>query len=122
MSQRITAGQLFEQMRERLGLTWAAGTASAERVIVAGDTNARRPSLAGYLNIIYPNKVQILGTEELTWLDGLDARARWEVIEKIMQARPLALVISKGGGSLRKVRRSATSHFQSLLACSGVSP
>jgi len=59
------------------------------------DTVARRPSLAGYLNIIYPNKVQILGTEELSWLDGLDSRARWEVIEKIMQARPLALVISK---------------------------
>ena len=45
-----------------------------------GDTVARRPSLAGYLNVIYPNKVQILGTEELAWLDGLDSRQRWETI------------------------------------------
>src|SRR5690606_25564699 len=57
---------------------------------------ARRPSLAGYLNAIYPNKVQILGTEELTWIDALDSRQRWETIERIMQLRPLALVISKG--------------------------
>ena len=39
-------------------------------MLEAVDTVARRPSLAGYLNIIYPNKVQILGTEELAWLDG----------------------------------------------------
>ena len=94
MPERITPAELFEQMQERLGLRWSAGEQN-DRVLVAGDTNARRPSLAGYLNIIYPNKVQILGSEELAWLDGLDARARWEVIEKMMQARPLALVISK---------------------------
>lgn len=45
--------------------------------------------------MIYPNKVQILGTEELAWLDSLDARQRWETIEKIIQVQPLALAISK---------------------------
>jgi len=64
-------------------------------VLESVDTVARRPSLAGYLNAIYPNKVQILGTEELAWLDGLDSRQRWETIERIMQFRPLALVVSK---------------------------
>src|SRR5690606_21443318 len=51
---------------------------------------------AVYLNAMYHNKVQILGTEELTWMDALDSRQRWETIERIMQFRPLALVISKG--------------------------
>ncbi len=107
MSQRITAAQLFEHMRERLSLRWLAGPQRSERMLIAAETNARRPSLAGYLNIIYPNKVQILGTEELTWLDGLDARARWEVIEKIMQARPLALVISKSQSAPEDLRAAA---------------
>jgi HPr kinase/phosphorylase len=93
---RISAGQLFEQQRERLELRWLAGQAGHDRMLEAVETVARRPSLAGYLNAIYPNKVQILGTEELTWLDSLDSRHRWETIEKIMQFRPLALVISKG--------------------------
>ena len=94
---RITAGELFEQQQERLALRWLAGqNEGARRVLEAGDTVARRPSLAGYLNTIYPNRVQILGTEELSWLDGLDARQRWETIQKIMDYRPLALVISKG--------------------------
>jgi HPr kinase/phosphorylase len=64
-------------------------------VLESGDTVARRPSLAGYLNIIYPKRVQILGSEELDWLDSLDSRLRWKTIEKIMEFRPLALVISK---------------------------
>ena len=92
----ISANELFEQQRERLGLRWLAGQDGAGRILEAVDTVARRPSLAGYLNAIYPNKVQILGTEELAWMDGLDSRLRWETIEKIMQFRPLALVISKG--------------------------
>jgi HPr kinase/phosphorylase len=95
MTLRITARDLFERQRDNLALRWIAGDAGGSRVLEAVDTVARRPSLAGYLNIIYPNKVQILGTEELSWLDGLDSRARWEVIQKIMDARPLALAISK---------------------------
>ena len=95
MTERITARELFERQEKPLALRWVAGKSGGNRVLESVDTVARRPSLAGYLNIIYPNKVQILGTEELSWLDGLDSRARWEVIEKIMQARPLALVISK---------------------------
>ena len=93
---RITAAELFALQQDALGLRWIAGEREAgRRVLEAVETVARRPSLAGYLNLIYPNKVQILGSEELAWLDGLDARQRWETIQKIMDFRPLALVISK---------------------------
>ena len=95
MNAAISAGELFEQQRERLQLRWVAGAEGASRRLEAVDTVARRPSLAGYLNAIYPNKVQILGTEELAWLDGLDSRQRWETIHKIVHFAPLALVVSK---------------------------
>ena len=105
---RITAGELFEQQQERLALRWLAGqNEGARRVLEAGDTVARRPSLAGYLNTIYPNRVQILGTEELSWLDGLDARQRWETIQKIIDYRPLALVISKSQTCPEELREAA---------------
>lgn len=103
----ISAGDLFEHLQERLGLRWAAGENGASRSLQSGDTQARRPSLAGYLNIIYPNRVQILGTEELSWLDSLDARLRWETIQKIMHFRPLALVISKNQSCPEDLREAA---------------
>lgn len=69
---RITASELFASQQERLALRWLAGQERGDqRILEAVNTVARRPSLAGYLNAIYPNKVQILGTEELEWLDGL---------------------------------------------------
>jgi HPr kinase/phosphorylase len=107
MTARITARELFEQQRERLELSWIAGEQGAGRVLESGETVARRPSLAGYLNAIYPNKVQILGTEELAWLDGLDSRQRWETIAKIVGFGPLALVISKGQSCPEDLRLAA---------------
>ena len=107
MNASIQAQELFAQLQDRLSLRWLAGQSGGTRAIESVDTVARRPSLAGYLNIIYPNKVQILGTEELTWLDSLDSRQRWETIEKIVQARPLALVISKNQSCPEDLREAA---------------
>ncbi|HET6546539.1 MAG TPA: HPr(Ser) kinase/phosphatase [Rhodanobacteraceae bacterium] len=92
---RLTARQLFDAVSERLELRWVAGMRGEGHAIEPGDSQSRRPSLVGYLNIIYPNKVQIIGTEELSYLDGLDSRQRWETIEKIMAYRPTALLATK---------------------------
>ncbi|KRG67970.1 HPr(Ser) kinase/phosphatase [Pseudoxanthomonas dokdonensis] len=107
MNTSITARELFDQQKDKLVLRWLAGQKGDHRVVDAGDTQSRRPSLAGYLNAVYPNKVQILGTEELTWLDTLDSRQRWETIQKIIQFRPLALVISKNQPCPEDLREAA---------------
>jgi HPr kinase/phosphorylase len=95
MDARISARELYEQLQERLGLRWIAGQRGERREIEPGEHLARRPSLAGYLNTIHANKVQIIGAEELAYLDGLDSRQRWETLAKIMNARPLALLVSR---------------------------
>ena len=96
MRNRISARELFDQLHERLALRWlTAGQRGGERTLERGEQLTRRPSLAGYLNVIHPNKVQIIGAAELAWLDTLDARQRWETLEKIMGFDPMALVISQ---------------------------
>lgn len=107
MTLRIHADTLYDQLAERLQLRWLAGRSGAQRSLEAVESGSRRPSLCGYLNAIYPNKVQILGSEELAWLDTLDSRLRWETIEKIMQFRPLALVVSKNQDVPEDLRQAA---------------
>ncbi|HVJ62462.1 MAG TPA: HPr(Ser) kinase/phosphatase [Tahibacter sp.] len=92
---RLTARQLAESLSERMAMRWVAGVRGDERAIEPGDNHARRPSLVGYLNVIYPNKVQIIGTEELNYLDSLDSRQRWETVQKIINYRPTALIVTK---------------------------
>ena len=93
--ERLTARELFNKVSERLALRWIAGEAGEKRAIAPAEKQARRPSLAGYLNIIYPNKIQIIGTEELNWLNGLDTRERWEAVERIIAFQPTALIVTK---------------------------
>ena len=96
MRNRISARELYDQLHERLALRWiTTGQRGGERTLERGEQLTRRPSLAGYLNVIHPNKVQIIGSAELAWLDTLDARQRWETLEKIMGFTPMALVISQ---------------------------
>jgi HPr kinase/phosphorylase len=93
--ERLTARELYDRVKERLALRWVAGEQGEKRAIALADKHARRPSLAGYLNIIYPNKLQIIGTEELAWLNTLDPRERWETVEKIINFQPTALIVTK---------------------------
>jgi HPr kinase/phosphorylase len=95
MTRQLSARQLFDDLAERLGLRWIAGERGASREIGIDDGEPRRPSLVGYLNIIYPNRLQIIGAEELRYLDGLDPRQRWETIAKVIDYRPLALVVTR---------------------------
>ncbi|MFI4959009.1 MAG: HPr(Ser) kinase/phosphatase [Lysobacterales bacterium] len=92
---RISARQLYDGVHERMALRWVSGMRGESRVIEPGAAQSRRPSLIGYLNVIYPNKIQIIGTEELNFLDGLDSRQRWEVMHKIAAHQPLALIVTK---------------------------
>lgn len=92
---RISARQLYDGVHERLALRWVSGMRGEARAIEPGASQSRRPSLVGYLNVIYPNKIQIVGSEELSFLDGLDSRQRWEVMHKIAAYQPVALVVTK---------------------------
>src|SRR3546814_12544517 len=95
MNASITAADLFEQIRERLGLQWIGGQQGESRVLEAVDTVARRPSLAGYLNTNYPNKVQLLGPQQLARLAPRDSRRRRELIQRALRHRTLPLAIHK---------------------------
>ncbi|MFC4525475.1 HPr(Ser) kinase/phosphatase [Dyella halodurans] len=92
---RLTARQLYDGVHERMALRWVSGMRGESRVLEHGATTTRRPSLIGYLNVIYPNKIQIIGTEELNFLDGLDARQRWETLNKISAYQPVAIIVTK---------------------------
>ena len=96
MTNSLTAQDLFDDLHEKLGLQWVAGAGAAPDYFVsAGDLTAR-PVLAGFLNIIHPNKVQVLGEEEVRFLDSLDPAELERTVDRIMASKPLAIIISDG--------------------------
>ncbi|MBU6404160.1 MAG: HPr(Ser) kinase/phosphatase [Proteobacteria bacterium] len=105
--ERITARQLFEKVNERLALRWIAGVRGESRMLEPSAGRERRPSLVGYLNLIYPNRVQIVGSEELAYLDGLEPRQRWEMLQKLFGQRPVAVIVTKDQAVPADLREAA---------------
>jgi HPr kinase/phosphorylase len=93
----MSVADLVERFGERLDLAWISGREHAEARTLAIDSFRARPSLVGYLNLIHPNRIQVLGREELAWLDQLDAKKRWETIAELFSVRPAALLVAGGG-------------------------
>lgn len=96
MAKSLTARNLFDDLHDRLGLSWVAETGnSTPFAISAGDLSAR-PDQAGFLNLIHPNKVQVLGEEEISYLDSLQTAELDTTLKRILKSKPLAIVIGDG--------------------------
>jgi len=96
MSAKLTARQLFEDLREKLRLEWLAGSRGADDPIAGKSPEAGAHALVGGLNWIHPNRVQVIGHTELSYLTGLDKAAFQDTLQSLFAAQPAALLFSEG--------------------------
>jgi HPr kinase/phosphorylase len=96
VTRSLTTHELIADLEERLGLLWVSepGTAAGPG-ISAGELSAR-PALAGFLNLIHPNKVQVLGSEEVLFLDQQSEVERSRTVKQLMRGRPLVILVGDG--------------------------
>jgi HPr kinase/phosphorylase len=96
VTRSITARKLFDDLQERLGLHWISENTEPAENSISSDDLTSRPAMAGFLNLIHPNKVQILGCEEIHFLDSLEGDEKRTTISRILNAQPLAIVVGDG--------------------------
>ena len=113
--QEISVAELVQRLHQPLDLEWICGRKRAEQHSLAAPSFQTRPSLVGYLNLIHPNRIQVLGLEELAWLDQLDARTRWQTIAAIFAVHPAALVVASSGEISRDLEDLARESGTPLL-------
>lgn len=96
VARSLTASTLYDELQERLGLQWVVGSGKGQNRSVSDLDLTARPSLAGYLNLIHPNKVQVLGDAELDYLNRLPEQQRAETLGAVLQDDLLAVVLGDG--------------------------
>jgi HPr kinase/phosphorylase len=90
--------QLFNDNREALSLTWLAGEPSGP----AGDTNIpwnkrfATPDLVGYLNLIHPARIQVLGVQEIEYLARFAEKRHRLLLSELGSSRPPAILVAEG--------------------------
>jgi HPr kinase/phosphorylase len=71
--------------------------------------------VVGFLNLIHPNKVQVLGLEESDYLAGLDQKELTTTVSRILASAPLAIIVGDGLAMHESILRDARGGRTALL-------
>lgn len=118
-SNTISVSELFNKHAEKLCLKWAGGARGGERTIVTEEQQehpfgtggddmdntgenrimapAEKPgkSLVGYLNLIHPHQIQIVGGVELDYLENLRDITRHDTVKQLISQEPACIIIAE---------------------------
>lgn len=93
MDNELTTHDFFQSHGERLGLCWDAGQEGEKRVLQTEKAIIGIP-IAGYLNLVRPNRIQVLGPEEVNYLNQLGKNSREDAISRLFKSEPAMIIFS----------------------------
>jgi HPr kinase/phosphorylase len=111
---RLTIRDLVAGSAATLKLTWVAGERGADRP--AGLPAPDTVDQVGYLNLIHPHRIQVLGEAEIAYLGRLSAARRGHIVEELAGGGPPALVLADGIGAPPALAAACDEHGLPLLA------
>jgi len=113
---QTSIARLYEDNAAKLGLGWVSGR-GGDAVPVRRDS-ADAAALVGHLNLIHPNRIQVLGRRELTYIDGYSGTGADQVIANLFAAEPAAIILSDGVAAPAALLRAAEARSVPVLATS----
>ena len=120
MDSTVTVNILFQRYQKRLALEWLAGSEGGRRCLERNEETLGH-SLIGYLNVIHPSRIQLLGPMEFAYLNGLEPEAHQQLIEQLCANQPAALIVADGQEAPDKLRdcceKTQTPLMLSSLSC-----
>jgi HPr kinase/phosphorylase len=84
---------LIETLRGKLDLHWAGGRMGQSRSINSPKSDTGRTALVGHLNLIHPNRVQVLGNVEIQYLEQLGDSQRRDLVDRLFDGTSDLIVI-----------------------------
>jgi HPr kinase/phosphorylase len=88
----FTIDQLVEGAPPLLTLDWLAGRAGSGRT--AGVPSLDTVDQVGYLNLIHPHRIQVLGAAEVRYFENSSPARRAHILDDLMGGQPPALVMA----------------------------
>jgi HPr kinase/phosphorylase len=92
---QVSATRLFQDNRDKLGLSWVAG--EANRSLSSDDINKSSKGVVGHLNFIHANWVQVLDGAEIQYLSGLDPSSLQQSLQSLSMNLPFCFIVASNG-------------------------
>ena len=91
---QTSVARLYEDAAEKLELAWIGGKTGGGAIIRADATESA--AFVGHLNLIHPNRIQVIGRHEQAHIAALEGARIQRLIELGLQGTPAAVVLADG--------------------------
>jgi HPr kinase/phosphorylase len=93
MSQ-ISIAELFEDKKEKLTLTWIAGQRGGDTILSEELIAQSGQGLIGHLNFIHPEWIQVISSDEIHYLNKLEAASLEKKINQLVQGNLACIIVA----------------------------
>ena len=107
----VSVQRLYNDNRDKLNLLWLAGKQGGGRIIPVGSLYNPRVGVIAHLNLVHPQRVQVLGSAELASFAALDTETQHRSIRNLFSDSLAALIVG-GNEKPPEVLIEAADHFQ----------
>jgi HPr kinase/phosphorylase len=118
----VSVDELFRDLADQLNLQWIAGLNGGNRILSSETVQKPTLALIGHLNFVHPNRVQVLGCAEMTFLQGLTPTGLNEAIDHLFSTELAAIIVSNGESVPAILKESADRTETPLLTSPLASP
>lgn len=91
----ISLTQLYDDNREKLLLSWVIGQQTERRIEIKLSNNYGA-DVVGHINIIHPERLQVLGFAEYEWAERIGERRFGQMFTDLLSAQPPAVIVADG--------------------------
>src|SRR5260370_19610231 len=111
---QISVAQLYDDNRDKLGLAWIGEKAGGATKLWRDSTGVA--ALVGHLNLIHPNRIQVLGNHEIAHLAAFGESELFQTLGNLFAVHPVAVVVADGAPADVRLLKAATASGTAVFA------
>jgi HPr kinase/phosphorylase len=119
---QVSVDRLFSDNREKLGLTWRAGSQGGNRVLTGEMTLKPTIGQIGHMNFIHPFRMQVLGAAEVAYLTSLPETELRSSIDRLFTSELVAIVVANAEAPPRYLVERCNAHHMAMFTSPQPSP
>ena len=111
---QISVAQLYEDNRDKLGLAWIGGKAGSAASLRRDRSEVA--ALVGHLNLIHPNRIQVLGNHEIAHLAAFEEAELFRMLGNLFAVHPAAIIVADSAPADVRLLKAAEASGVPVLA------
>lgn len=91
---RISIAQLFKDKKDKLKLSWIAGQSGSGIELSEDEISQSGQGLIGHLNFIHPDRIQVISSDEIHYLNKQEAASLEKKINQLTQSNLACIIVA----------------------------